>query len=364
MKVSIGSQIIKGPWGGGNLFVTNLTNYLQDKGHKVLYNLSESDIDLIILTDPRSRKESTSTFNHIEIEKYKNLVNKNVKVVQRINECDERKGTNNINDFYLKVSESADHVTFVSAWLEQIYLKLGMDNHKTSVILAGADSNIFNNQNIPIKKNSKIKLLTHHWSSHENKGFKTYKTIDNLLSLDEWKEKIEFTYIGNMPDNYIFNNTKIIRPLAGKELAEEIKKHDIYVTGSINEPSGNHHIEAAQCGLPILYLESGGIPEYCKSFGVSFKDDFVEKLVDIIKNYEQYKNKLAEYPHSSKKMCDEYYELFEKLLDENNILKTKTFKLGKLPFLLKHKFYKIFRDRIYFNFKSTTLKYLRKLRKK
>ena len=70
MKVSIGSKIVDGPWGGGNLFVKNLSNYLIELGHDVIYDLSESDIDLILLTDPRSR-ESSSTFNHNEINLYK-----------------------------------------------------------------------------------------------------------------------------------------------------------------------------------------------------------------------------------------------------------------------------------------------------
>ena len=101
MKVSIGSKIVLGPWGGGNLFAINLTNYLLDKGHEVIYNLTDSDIDLILLTDPRSRRESSSTFNHYDIEQYKKYVNPNVKVVQRINECDERKNTNNINNNFV-----------------------------------------------------------------------------------------------------------------------------------------------------------------------------------------------------------------------------------------------------------------------
>lgn len=364
MKISIGSQIIKGPWGGGNLFVTNLTNYLEERGHKVIFNLSDPDIDLIVLTDPRSRKESTSTFNHIEIEKYKKYVNNKVKVVQRINECDERKGTANINDFYLKVSETADHVTFVSSWLELIYLKLGMPKYKTSVILAGADSKIFNSQKFSIKTDKKMKLLTHHWSSHENKGFKIYQLIDDLLSQSNWKDKIEFTYIGNMPTDYQFKNTKIIEPLAGLELAEEIKKHDIYVTGSINEPSGNHHIEAAQCGLPILYFESGGMPEYCKNFGLPFTHNFVEQLSLMIEDYENFQNKMKDYPHSSTKMCDEYYKLFETLLNENKIVETKKSIFGKYSFLYKHKFYKIFRDKIYFNLKANTLNFLRRIFKR
>jgi len=163
MKVSIGSKIVEGPWGGGNLFVKNMTEFLIDNGHQVIYDLSEPDIDLILLTDPRSRKESSSTFNHVEILKYKKYVNKNVVVVQRINECDERKGTDTINNFYLDASNCADHVIFVSSWLREIYLNLGMDKDKTSVILAGANSKIFNPSNASYwDSTEKIKLLTHH----------------------------------------------------------------------------------------------------------------------------------------------------------------------------------------------------------
>ena len=49
MKVSIGSKIVNGPWGGGNLFVKNLSNFLINNGHNVIYDLSDKDIDLIIL---------------------------------------------------------------------------------------------------------------------------------------------------------------------------------------------------------------------------------------------------------------------------------------------------------------------------
>ena len=60
MKVSIGSKIVRGPWGGGNLFAINLSNYLLSQGHSVIYDLTDPDIDLILLTDPRSRGESSS----------------------------------------------------------------------------------------------------------------------------------------------------------------------------------------------------------------------------------------------------------------------------------------------------------------
>ncbi len=361
MKISIGSKIVEGPWGGGNLFVKNLSQYLVKNGHKVIYDLSEPDIDLILLTDPRSRKESSSSFNHIEINRYKEHVNKNVKVIQRINECDERKDTENINKFYLEASNSADHVVFVSSWLEEIYINLGMSSEKTSVILSGSNTEVFNSkQSNNLNPGETVRLLTHHWSSHKNKGFEIYKFIDDLIDTDKWKEKLEFTYIGNVSPEYEFKNSYLLKPLAGKELADEIRKHHIYVTASINEPSGNHHIEAAQCGLPILYVESGGIPEYCDGFGISFKEDFEEKLELIISEYSKHKENMKTYPFNAEKMCEDYFKLFLDLLDEENISNSSSnYSLNGRLFIYKNKFFKIFRDQIYLNIKNRIGKFYR-----
>ncbi len=316
MKISIGSKIITGPWGGGNLFAQNLSEYLINKGHSVIYDLSEKNIDLILLTDPRKRSESSSTFNHIEISKYKKYINPNVIVVQRINECDERKNTKNINKFYLNASNVADHVVFVSKWLQNIYLNIGMKEDKTSVILAGANSEIFNDDDlVQYEKNDKVKIVTHHWSSHINKGFKVYKMIDELLVDEYWKDKIEFTYIGNSSSEYPLTNSNVIPPLSGLNLSSKLKENHIYVTASINEPSGNHHIEASQCGLPVMYIESGGIPEYCKDYGISFNEyNFTEKLKYLINNYEIYRSNLKDYAFSSDIMCGEFDLLFNKLI--------------------------------------------------
>ena len=47
MKVSIGTNIKDGPWGGGNLFAINLSNFLKIRGHEVVYDLNDNDIDII-----------------------------------------------------------------------------------------------------------------------------------------------------------------------------------------------------------------------------------------------------------------------------------------------------------------------------
>ena len=81
----------------------------------------DDDIDLILLTDPRGKNSSSSSFDHNDIKTYKKHVNPNAVVVHRINECDERKQTIGLNDFYLRASEVANKVVFVSEWLKNIF---------------------------------------------------------------------------------------------------------------------------------------------------------------------------------------------------------------------------------------------------
>ncbi len=353
MKVSIGSKIVEGPWGGGNLFAKNLSEYLVDRGHEVVYDLSHEDIDIILLTDPRGRRESSSTFNHKDIKRYLKYINPNSVVIQRINECDERKGTKNINTFYKNASEVADHIVFVSSWLMDIYLSLGLQEKKCSVILAGANKDIFNSKDKIFKKNPEIlKFVTHHWSDHWNKGFDVYIKLDELINSKKIDYKIEFTYIGNLPSELNLKRTNHINPLSGLDLATEIKSHDIYITASINEPSGNHHIEASQCGLPVLYLNSGGIPEYCENFGVSFNglDDFENSLNEIIENFEIYSKKMENYPFNSVKMCEEFYTLFEQEVAKKSKKSNRRKKnILRIPVLYSTKFFNFMTNRFIIN---------------
>mgnify|MGYP001398341150 CR=1 FL=1 len=101
MKISIGSKIIDGPFGGGNEFLKNLTNYIEKKGHTVVNSLVDDDIDIILLTNPLF-DSATSTFNNIDIEYYLTFKNNNSLVFQRFNECDERK---NAAEFSERTSE-------------------------------------------------------------------------------------------------------------------------------------------------------------------------------------------------------------------------------------------------------------------
>ena len=334
MKVAIGSKFTNKPWGGGNLFVQNLSQYLLKNGVEVVFNLGIKDIDTILLFDPR-KDSKYATFDHFDIKYYKKNINKNVKVIHRINECDERKGTSGVNDFYIHANECADYTVFVSKWLEEIYKNQGFDR-KSLVIKAGANKKIFNpDGRANMNESTSINIVTHHWGSNWNKGFDMYALLDEMIGKKIDGKSIKFTYIGNIPDNFKFKNSNHIQPLSGLKLAQELKKNHIYLTGSLNEPSGNHHIEAAQCGLPLLYINSGGIPEYCEGYGVKFeKNNLFQKLEELVNSYDFYFNKMISYENSAENMSENFLVLFKNL---NGFYKSKRLKIKDYYFLAKQK---------------------------
>ena len=321
MKISIGTNIKDGPWGGGNLFAINLRKFLLSNGHEVVTSLDEDDIDIILITEPRKTSES-SAFTHIDVKNYLNLINPDTLVMHRINECDERKNTNFVNKYLIEENKIADYTVFVSTWLKNLYIKQGLNKKNNYVLLAGANKDIFNSKNKAIwKDGEKLKIVTHHWGANWNKGFEIYNYIDTLLNQEYWKDKIEFTYVGNLPKNFKFHNANHVKPLSGNKLANEIKKHHLYITGSLNEPSGNHHIEAAQCGLPVMFIDSGGVKEYCQEFGIEYtKLNFEEKINFILKNYRLLSEKMTEYPFNSNLMSKEFLNLFLEMYEKKDIL--------------------------------------------
>ncbi|MFA4826226.1 MAG: glycosyltransferase [Methanoregula sp.] len=335
LKISIGMNLRTGPWGGGNQFGQALSEYLMDKGHQVVFSLNDQDIDIILLCEPR-KSTAICAFNHKDILWYLLLKNRNALVVHRINECDERKGTTNMNNLIMNANTCADHTIFISRWLQELYKSRGMVPVHSNVIMNGADQKIFNNfQYRKWNTREPLKVVTHHWGGGGLKGYDIYKKFDEILMDKSMAAGYEFTYIGKLPKNITFNNSHHIQPLAGVELASEIQKHHVYLTASQYEPAGMHHIEGALCGLPVLYRDTGGaIPEYCHYFGIEFNEEnFQEKLHEMTEKYECWVKRMESYPYTAEKMCHEYLTLFNHMVrNREEYLQSRTWL--KNPFCL------------------------------
>lgn len=321
-KLSIGANIIKGPWGGGNRFATALADYLKNKGWKVTTDLNDNDIDVILMTDPRKELVSVK-YNHLDIAKY--LIKKPATLVAyRINNCDASRETKNLNSYYIRANEIADQTIFVSKYLQDIFTKdKSFKNKKYNVVPNGADNNLFNRkERIKWNNQEPLKIVTHHWSTNYNKGVDIYLKLDKLSTKTINSKKIIFTYIGNVDKKYKFTNTNLPGPLGGKKLAKAIKNNHIYVTGARHEGASMSSIEGALCGLPVLYINSGSTPEYCDGFGVMFEntDDLEKNLIRLMNNYEYYYKKMEDFKYTAENMCKGYEKIFLELITQRNKL--------------------------------------------
>ena len=315
MKISIGMNIQPGAWGGGNQFGRVLTEYLRDHGETVCHDLNMDDLDIVLLVEPNI-KLKISAYGHRQIVAYRLKQNRRAIVLHRINNTSEARDDSEkiFNKYRINANRVADHTIFVSQWVKDRYIESGFDNGRPStIILNGGDHKLWNAG--PLKKRGdKLKLVTHHWSGHWNKGFGIYKILDELLGDPVWGEKIDFTYIGRLPEGFNFQHAKYMEPLSGEPLAAALRDHDAYVTGAMHEAGGHHNLEACLCGLPILYIKSGSMPEYCQGYGIEFtEDNFNSKLVEMLADWEKWRGEMGSFPHTAELMCQKYHGLFRQL---------------------------------------------------
>ena len=361
MKICFTIKKPKTSSGGGCFYVQYLAEYFQSKGLNITYNL-EKNIDFIFMVDPR--KNLTNMYDINTLINYRKK-NPNTKIIYPVNECDiKRQKTINLEPIIIYSMENCNIILFISNWLKNYYKTL--NNRKKKKIISDkllerieeapvinncCDLNIFyplktkeldisdkllerieedpviNNccdLNIvyPLKTKEldkkKIKIVTHHWSNDYNKGFEIYNKLDELL---EKCNNLEFTYIGRYNKTYKPKNIKLINPKMTYNLAEELRKHDIYLTASLYEPGGLHQLEGMACGLPILYrTNGGGIKETINGAGEEFTDlnEMFKKMIKIIKNYKSYVNNIN-YKFISRDRCGkEYLELINNNLELNN----------------------------------------------
>ncbi len=306
LRVAINMEPTSGPYGGGNQFVSQLSAYLRENGHKVYYKLMRG-LTHIVLIDPRPFK--TIRFGLEDIRAYKEK-HPEVVCIHRINECDMRKGTNNVDDMLREANRLADHTVFISEWLRDYFIDRWFSFQSPhSVIQNGADNSIFFSgepETFPIRP---FRIVTHHWSKNWKKGFRVYKQVDDLIA-DGLLAGFELRVIGNWPEEITWRSAVTYPPTAGRELADLLRENHAYLTASEWEPCGMHHVEGAQCGLPLIYhCDGGGIVEFGKRYGIEFEDDVKSALKQMRDQYSIYRQKVLEAPPSGARMCREFMEV-------------------------------------------------------
>jgi glycosyltransferase involved in cell wall biosynthesis len=241
-----------------------------------------------------------------DVEKYLSN-NPGAIVVHRVNECDRRKGTDHVDTRLRETNRVARRTVFISQWLKDYH---HWNVQAQSVIRNGCDEAVF----FPGPAWDKVapfRIVTHHWSPNWNKGFRAYQVVDEAIA-DGVLKDVTLTVIGQWPMECQWRAARLISPLWGAQLAEELRRHHAYITGSLWEPGGMHHVEAAACGLPVAYHKNGGgIVEMCSRYGVAFSDDPVEAIHFLKERYTELREKVLDHVPSlsATLMCESYAKI-------------------------------------------------------
>jgi glycosyltransferase involved in cell wall biosynthesis len=185
---------------------------------------------------------------------------KNIKLALRVNECDARKGTTHMDPALVGFSQKMDGTIFVSDWLRG-YFKETWRCHDQTVIHNGVDKQLFN----PYRKGlylfdcARMRIVTHHWSNNQLKGFDIYDQLDRLADGDDF---YRFHYIGRERGTFKGKNTIVTPPCHGEALAKALWTNqqalNVYVSASRFDPGPNHVLEALASGFIVLAHRDGG----------------------------------------------------------------------------------------------------------
>ncbi len=190
-----------------------------------------------------------------------------------------------------KLNRRVAHATiFQSAFSMDKHRELGFDYVNPTIIPNAVDPYLFHARDRdPFDSSKRIRLVSTSWSDNPNKGAAIYQWLDQHL---DWS-RYEYTFIGRMPVS--LNNIKVLPPAPSAEVSALLRQSDVYITGSRHDPCSNSLVEALSCGLPAIYLNSGGHPEIAGEAGEPFDSaEEVPALLDkIAGDYAAYVSRIS-----------------------------------------------------------------------
>jgi len=270
------------PTGGGHQFLRAFWRQAEARGLRVENNtLSHT-----------TRACLFNSFNFRE-SRLARLRRNNVLYVHRVDGLiDVYRGRDDGTDrgIFLVNQRFAEKTIFQSRYSLEKHMELGMEFKNPVVVMNAADPDIFHSRGrTEFSHDRKARLIASSWSDNVNKGAIDYQWLDEHLDWDRY----EMTFVGRSP--VMFKNIRTLPAVDSYRMAQLFREHDIYITASRNDPCSNSLIEALTCGLPAVYLHSGGHPEIVKQAGAGFEaaEEIPELLDRLVRGYESYQSSIS-----------------------------------------------------------------------
>ena len=254
--VAIAHRFVRPPYGGSNQFLLALRGELQRRGLAVAPNRigrrTRACLMNAFLFDSerigRQRRPGCRMVHRVDgpVGLYRGSDDGTDAEVARIN------------------AALADATVFQSQFSLDASRSLGLELAAPTVIMNAVDPRIFHPGERAPLSGDRVRIVSTSWSSNPNKGAAVYEWLDRNLDLS----RFDYTFVGQSPVE--FERIRAVPPVGSRELAALLREQDVYLTASANDPCSNALLEALACGLPALYLDSGGHPEIVGDGGLPF----------------------------------------------------------------------------------------------
>lgn len=168
----------------------------------------------------------------------------------------------------------ADATIFQSQYSLARHAALGLDLRSPVVVPNTVDPDIFYPplQREPLA-GRRLRVVATSWSDNPRKGSETLQWLDRSADHD----LVEITFVGRT--NVPLERIRAVAPVGSEALAVILRGQDVYLAPSRDDPCSNALLEGLACGLPAVYLRSGGHPELVGAGGIGFDAD--EELPDV-----------------------------------------------------------------------------------
>lgn len=133
---------------------------------------------------------------------------------------------------------------------------------------------------------SQIKVACASWSTNIKKGAR------DIYEIAKSNQGINFILCGCYPDAPRLPNIYMQGVLDREELSVALRSCDIFLHMAENDPCPNVILEALASGLPVLYKDSGGVPELVGDCGLAVTtDNFFNQLQSIAQRKKELSSK-------------------------------------------------------------------------
>ena len=255
------------PSGGGHQFLHALAGELRRRG-------------LVLEENRLSEDTPACLFNSFTFDehRFRRFARAGVRMVHRVDgPVGVYRGSDDGTDARIVALNAAfaDATVFQSRYSLERHRELGLELVGPVVIPNAPDPAVFHPPAArePVD-GRRVRVVATGWSTNPNKGAAELARLDASLDLGLF----ELTFVGRPPVE--LRRATVVPPVASQEVAEILRRSDLYVTASRHEACSNALLEALACGLPAAFVRSGSNAELVGEAGIGFDgvDDVTEAV--------------------------------------------------------------------------------------